>query len=249
LRPHRDRNPDAEFKIVVFVPEANSAALRAELSAAGAGVIGNYSQCSFASSGEGTFFGNDAAEPAVGSAGQLEHAAELRLEMLCPAHALPGVAAAVARVHPYEEPAWDVYPLAAKPDPSAGSGREIELAQAIGIDELILRVKQHLGLERVRLAKSDEHARGAPISRIAACAGAGGSAFEGVHGADVFLTGEMRHHEVLARVAQGKSVILCGHTNTERGYLPRFRERLIAATRERIEVRIASSDREPLCIV
>jgi hypothetical protein len=90
-------------------------------------VIGNYEQCSFNMAGSGTFFGGEGAQPVVGSAGKLEQVDELRLEMVCPARALPAAARAIAEVHPYEEPAWDVYPLAPKPALGFGMGRAVKL--------------------------------------------------------------------------------------------------------------------------
>jgi hypothetical protein len=99
------------YKIVVFVPEENLDAVRSAMAAAGAGVIGNYSECSFASPGTGTFFGSEKADPAVGDAGRLERVPELRLEMVVQAEKAEAVVAAIKAAHPYEEPAYDVYEL------------------------------------------------------------------------------------------------------------------------------------------
>jgi dinuclear metal center YbgI/SA1388 family protein len=248
LSPHLSVDAGADFKLVVFVPKSAADSLREALAAAGAGVIGAYSQCSFNLDGEGTFLGDENTEPAVGSALTLERVPETRLEMVCPQRALPALSGVIARIHPYQEPAWEIYPLAPKPHARAGGGRELALEQPISLAEAVERVKQHLKLDRVRLAASEPHAQGQRISRIAVCAGSGGSVFEG-QSAELFLTGEMRHHDVLARVNAGQSVILCEHTNTERGYLPRLRERLLEATEGRLEVRLAASDREPLVSV
>jgi putative NIF3 family GTP cyclohydrolase 1 type 2 len=87
------------------------------------------------------------------------------------------------------------------------------------------------------------------LSRIAVAAGAGASVFEHCYQAELLVTGEMRHHELLARLDAGQSVVLCEHSHTERGYLPRLRQRLLEATAERVEVRIAQTDREPLTVV
>ncbi len=248
LTPSRSAGA-AEFKVVVFVPHAQVDALRDALAAAGAGVIGNYSHCSFTLDGEGSFFGNADSTPQLGSAERLERVPEIRLEMLCAAGALPAVAAAIRRVHPYEEPAWDVYPLAAKPLPSAGSGRLVRLATPTSLDVLLDRIKQHLGLAQLRLAASDAQRAGAQIRSVALCAGSGGSVFEREREADLYLTGELGHHQILATLARGQSVVLCNHTHTERGYLPRLRERLLELTAQRIEVHISKADREPLEIV
>src|SRR5688572_21889559 len=99
-----------DLKSVVFVPAANVVALRGALSAVGAGVIGEYSECSFELPGTGTFVPGPTANPSVGKRGKLERASEVRLEMVCPRAALGLVATVIEQVHPYEEPAWDVYP-------------------------------------------------------------------------------------------------------------------------------------------
>lgn len=100
------------YKIVLFVPEENVDAVRDAMAEAGAGVIGNYTHCSFASPGTGTFFGGEKADPAVGAAGRLERVPEWRLEMVVPAEKAEAAITAMKAAHPYEEPAYDVYELA-----------------------------------------------------------------------------------------------------------------------------------------
>lgn len=99
------------YKVVVFVPEESLAAVREAMAGAGAGAIGNYTRCSFAAEGRGTFLGGEGASPAVGEAGRLEEVAEWRLEMLAPGDVVEQVVAAMVAAHPYEEVAYDVYRL------------------------------------------------------------------------------------------------------------------------------------------
>jgi hypothetical protein len=101
------------YKIVVFVPEPTGEAVRTAMGAAGAGRIGNYACCSFTTKGVGRFRPVDGADPAIGEIGQLAEVIEERIEMICSESHLKQVLAAIRRVHPYEEPAIDVYPLAA----------------------------------------------------------------------------------------------------------------------------------------
>jgi dinuclear metal center YbgI/SA1388 family protein len=241
--------PGSELKVVVFVPAEHAARLREALSGAGAGVIGNYSQCSFNLAGSGTFFGGEGADPAVGSAGKLEEVEEIRIEMVCPARAVPAVAKAIAEAHPYEEPAWDIYPLAPKPALGFGMGRAVELEATATLDELVRRIKLALNLSWVRLAAAERHQGGQPLRSVALCAGAGGAVFERATGFDLILSGELRHHDVLALNAAGTSVVLCDHTNTERGYLPRFAQRLTKASEQALEVLVSEVDREALVVV
>jgi len=112
--------------------------------------------------------------------------------------------------------------------------------------EAVTRLKAHLGLASLRVATAGTHAAGTPIKRIAVCAGAGGSLFEKVHDADLFVTGEMRHHDVLAKLRAGSSVILSEHTHTERGFLPEFGRRLQSLAEGAIEVLVSERDRDPL---
>lgn len=128
---------------------------------------------------------------------------------------------------------------------ASGQGRLVELDAPVSLDELAGRVKRHLGLARVRIARAARHRSGEPLRTIALCPGAGGSVVAGAT-ADVALTGEMRHHDVLASLLLGRSVLLTEHSHSERGYLPRLRERLLEQLPPGVEVVVSGSDREPL---
>ncbi|MEI9947418.1 MAG: Nif3-like dinuclear metal center hexameric protein [Pseudomonadota bacterium] len=250
LIAHPARPASAEFKLVVFVPPAHVPSLRRALSRElGAGNIGNYSECGYELEGRGSFFGNEAAAPRVGERGKLEFVPETRLEMRCPASALKDLARVIDAHHPYEEPAWDLYPLATPPRANVGAGRLLELDAPISISEAVARLKAQLELPTLRVATAGTHAAGAPIARIAVCAGAGGSLFEKVHAADLFVTGELRHHDVLAKVRAGSSVILSEHSHTERGYLPEFGRRLENLADGQMQVLISERDKDPLRMV
>jgi len=120
----------------------------------------------------------------------------------------------------------EVHPIAPDAlDPTVGAGRQAVLVRPRPLDELLPALAAHLGLRHLRVAGASRD-----IGSVAVCPGAGGSLFETVDAADLFLTGEMRHHDVLARVEAGQCVVLTDHTNTERGYLPVFAGRLAEAT-------------------
>ncbi len=97
------------YKLVWFVPASHLRATRDAVFVAGAGWIGAYSRCSWATLGEGTFFGGEGTQPALGEAGRDETAAEYRVETVVPPGKLTAVVEALRRAHPYEEPAFDVY--------------------------------------------------------------------------------------------------------------------------------------------
>ena len=105
----------ADRKLVVFVPAEALDAVRDALFAAGAGRIGSYERCSWYAEGTGTFFGGEGADPAIGEAGREERVAELRLETVYPVEREGEVVRALRAAHPYEEPAFDLYPLAEPP--------------------------------------------------------------------------------------------------------------------------------------
>ena len=238
--------PHAELKLVTFVPAEHAARLRAALAAAGAGHIGDYSECSSEVPATGTFLGSAATNPAVGQAGRLETVAELRIEMVCPKGALGRVARVMRDVHPYEEPAWDVYPLVPRPAAGYGMGRALELAEPATLAALVARVKIQVGRQAVRVAASPAHRGGAPVRRVAVCAGSGRTLFEKARGFDVYVTGELSHHAVLAHLAAGASVILCEHSTSERGYLPGYAARFAERAAGAVEALISAVDREPL---
>jgi dinuclear metal center YbgI/SA1388 family protein len=219
--------PDEECKIVTFVPAAEVDRLRSALASAGAGQIGKYSVCSFASPGEGTFFGTDDTRPAVGKKGQLEKVAELRLEMVLSRRAVPLALQTLKAFHPYEEPAIDVYELRPKTLRNVGAGRRVVLDEPVTIQQLAERIRTNLGLTHVQIAPAPgrDHEK---FDRVGICPGAGASLAEAARRelCPIFFTGEMKHHEVLEANAQGQGVILAGHSNTERGYLPRLAEKL-----------------------
>jgi len=248
IEPHADLPPSERFKLVVFVPADDVDRLRDALSAAGAGVIGNYSHCTFNLAGQGTFLGGETTDPAVGRRGRLERVDEVHMEMVCSAEAMPAAVRTLVEQHPYEEPAYEIYALAPRPRHNTGQGRVVTLREPAPLTAIVDRIKRHLGLEHVRLAVGDGRTEDAPIRTIALCPGAGGSVLTG-EAADLYLTGEMRHHDVLDANARGTSVILTDHTHTERGYLPTLRRRLADELDGRLDVTIAEQDADPLRIV
>lgn len=144
---------------------------------------------------------------------------------------------------------------------NGGMGRFVQLKEPISMKTLVERVKSHLKLEHIQVALAPAH-RGenldkANISKISLCAGSGSTVFqegeEYSEQTEVFFTGEMSHHEALFFVESGKSVIVCGHSNTERGYLPSLKKDLEPELKKswdgEVEVIISETDKDPLEIV
>lgn len=245
LTPHAEGGK--QVKIVTFVPPHEVDRLRDALAAAGAGLVGAYSLCSFASNGVGTFLGGPDTKPTLGRAGQFERVNETRLEMVCTRKALPLAVELLRQFHPYEEPAMDVYELAAKPVRNAGAGRRLVLDKPGTVAELAQRLKVFLKRDRIRYALAGEDRL---VTRIGVVPGSGASLSKLAHqeACEVFVTGEMKHHEVMGALHAGVSVILGNHTSTERGYLPRLAARLqsLAPT---IECVVSKVDCDPLTTV
>lgn len=126
----------------------------------------------------------------------------------------------------------------------AGQGRLVELEDPVELTQLTERIKIFLGLKSVRTA---EAVTSQPIRTIALCAGAGTDAFKGIK-ADCYLTGEMSHHNILAATLNGTHIILCEHTNTERGFLPRLASMIQSKADSKINMTISKQDRDPLSL-
>jgi dinuclear metal center YbgI/SA1388 family protein len=122
-----------------------------------------------------------------------------------------------------------------------GGARIVELETPVKLPTLGKRIKDNLGLSQLQTAKANDKA----IKTIALCAGSGIGALKNIS-ADCYLTGEMKHHDVLGAVETGTSVILCGHTETERGYLKILRRRLLDDTEKAIDVILSKADAAPL---
>src|SRR5205823_3949349 len=145
----RARDEARQCKVVVFVPDADLVRVSDALFGAGAGHIGQYSECSFRLAGTGTFFGSDASNPTIGQKGRREEVSEWRLEVVCPEKRVPEVIAAIRQSHSYEEPAYDIYPL--RPRPSRwGDGRLGSLPQAVALGNLAQTVKDSLRASAVQ---------------------------------------------------------------------------------------------------
>ncbi len=213
VRPLRRGEAARQCKVVVFVPDTDLGRVSDALFAAGAGRIGQYSECSFRLAGTGTFFGSDAANPTVGQKGRREEVSEWRLEAVCPESAVEQVVAAMRRAHSYEEPAYDVYPLRPGPSP-AGEGRLGKLPRPLPLADLAQAVQTALAAKLVQTV--GDPAR--PVERVAIACGAGGEFLNDAARAraDAFLTGEMRFHDYLSAQAQGVALVLPGHYATER---------------------------------
>ncbi|WP_456432232.1 Nif3-like dinuclear metal center hexameric protein [Thermosulfuriphilus sp.] len=199
-------------KLVVFVPKGYEEAVRKSLWTEISGRIGHYYHCSFGALGEATFTSPLKARPFRGEPGVLSRIAEWRLEVLLPESEITRVLKRFRKVHPYEEIAYDVYPLKGK-SPLLGYGCLGELEKPISFEDFCLRVIKALSAPGLKALKAKE-----PVRRIAVCGGAGSSLIRlaAQKGADCLVSGEIKHSEALIAQEIGLSLIDAGHFETER---------------------------------
>lgn len=202
-------------KIIVFTPESHLTSLRKAMAQAGAGVIGNYHECSFELRGNGTFKPNSNARPYVGEADQFETVAEVRLEMIARQRDLSRILKTIYASHPYEEPAVDVYPLLNSARHGLGCIGNFE--QDMNFNDLCEAVQSKLGAKTLRISGEP----GKRIKRLGICTGSGGSLLSKVinQGADAYFTGELGYHDFQTAKDNGLAVIEAGHWTTEQCFI------------------------------
>ncbi len=233
-----------EVKIVTFVPEKDVEVVANAIFKSGAGVIGDYSSCSFRTAGTGTFLGSEKSNPAVGQAGKFESVAEIKLESIAPINRLPTIVAALRAAHPYEEPAMDIVQLVSPPN-GAGIGRIGRFDQPTDRQEIISALKNALNLDQLLIAGPNE----GKASTAAICAGAGGDFLPDAlaQNADIYITGELRHHDAIAAAREGMTVICTLHSNSERITLTKLSERL-SSLMPQVQWKLSQADRDPFVI-
>lgn len=221
--PLTNRHQDKFYKIVVFVPEEAVEDVRNAMADAGAGLIGLYTHCSFRVQGTGSFVPMPSAQPYVGEVGKLEEVDEYRLEMVCAGSWVEYAVEAMIDKHPYDEVAYDLYELANEPI-IYGYGRVGTLQEETTLGEYADRVISTLGVKFPKVI-GDPNKK---IKRVAFCGGGGSSLFHEAADAraDVYVTGDTKHHDILDAEALGLAVIDAGHFETERPGMISLTERL-----------------------
>jgi dinuclear metal center YbgI/SA1388 family protein len=205
-----------QVKVVTFMPEDAVDAVIAALGTAGAGRIGDYEQCAFTTGGTGRFVASAGTHPAAGTAGAANAEPEVRVEMIAPRGRADAIVEALIAAHPYEEPAFDVYPVASNH----------ALGGCIGTwggswDELVERAIAAFEPEGLRCRRAGPNrtprriavSPGAGESRIAAAAAAG---------CDVLVSGDIAHHRAVEATDRGLSIIDVGHAASERPGMARL---------------------------
>lgn len=199
------------LKLVTYIPEDQLESVRSALFSAGAGVIGNYDQCSFGTSGYGTFRGNEDSNPFVGRRGELHTEKEVRFETIVPRHLVSRIISALLSAHPYEEVAYDLIPLENE-YAIVGSGMIGELQEPADETSLLESVRQIFGCQMIRHTALLNR----KISRIAVCGGSGSFLISKAiaEGADLFISADLKYHDFFEA---DKKIVLAdiGHYESE----------------------------------
>jgi len=199
------------LKLVTYIPEDQLETVRSALFSAGAGVIGNYDQCSFGASGYGTFRGNEESNPFVGEPGELHAEKETRFETIVPRHLVSKIISALLAAHPYEEVAYDLIPLE-NDFPTVGAGMIGELSVPTDETNLLASIRQIFGCKMIRHTSLLNR----KISRIAVCGGSGSFVISKAitEGADLFISADFKYHDFFEA---DKRIVLAdiGHYESE----------------------------------
>ncbi|MBM3921874.1 MAG: Nif3-like dinuclear metal center hexameric protein [Sphingomonadales bacterium] len=198
-------------KLVTYVPLQHTEPVRQALFDAGAGQIGNYSECSFSVAGEGTFMPGAAARPFVGANGQRHQEKENRLEVLFPVYLQGALLEALHKAHPYEEVAYELLPLD-NANHTLGAGLVGELAEPVEEAVFLTQLAHRFGARPVRHSPL----LGRPIRRVALCGGAGSFLIPNAlsAGADIFITADLKYHDFF--LADGRMILAdIGHFESE----------------------------------
>lgn len=213
LRPLEILQPKEDMlcKLVTFCPTEHASNVREALFEAGAGHIGNYDSCSFNLQGEGTFRGNENTHPFVGQKGHLHTEPETRIETIFPSHLQKNVICALLTSHPYEEVAYDIYPLK-NAFQQVGAGCLAQFDSPLSEEEFLKHIQKSLHIPVLRHSPL----KGKPIQKVAICSGSGGFLLPMVlaRKVDAYITSDLKYHD-FQQAYQQVLLIDAGHYETE----------------------------------
>lgn len=204
--------PQNLLKLTTFVPHEHLQAVSSAVFAAGAGTIGDYDSCGYILEGKGSFRALEGANPFVGQKGQVHQEPESRLETVVPKHALQKVLSALFQAHPYEEVAYDVYPLE-NTFPETGAGMIGELTDTMNAADFVDFLKKQMDLQVVKATPLLKKG----VRKVAFCGGSGAFLIPTAiqQGADVYITGDIKYHEFF-QAEDRLTLFDIGHYESER---------------------------------
>jgi len=229
------------LKLVTFIPESHLEKVRSALFEAGAGVIGNYDQCSFTVAGRGSFRAGVNANPFVGESGKIHFENEIRLESILYSHIKESVIKALLSVHPYEEVAYDLYPLD-NDNFETGLGCSGEFDQQMSESDFLNLISSTFLAGGVRYSKQT----GRPVKKVALCGGSGASLISNAiaAGADAFVTADIKYHNFFD--ADNKILLVdTGHFESEK-FTTEILYELIVKKFPKFAVRFSETNTNPI---
>jgi len=201
----------AQYKLIVFVPEGHIEKVASAIFENGGGIIGEYSNCSFRTKGQGSFKGSKKTSPSIGKKLNYEKTDEIKLEVLIDSWKLNEILSAIRSVHPYEEIAYDVYPLNNE-NVNYGIGAIGELHTAMNQREFFNHVSKSLKINNFRYTTGKTN----KIKTVAVCGGSGSEVIPAAikKGADALITADIKYHTFFDN--ERKILLIdAGHYETE----------------------------------
>ncbi len=234
-----------QYKLIVFVPELFLDRVSQAIFEAGGGRIGNYNKCSYRVTGTGTFEGNEESKPLLGTSENFEQVEEIKLEVILDKWNLQSVIAEMLSAHPYEEPAYDIYPLE-NDNVNYGYGAIGNLNKALSEKEFLQLVSKSLKADNLRFCSGT----GRKIKKVAVCGGSGVQYLNAalIKGADAYVTADIKYHDFQA--AEKRILFVdAGHYETEIHSLNALKKELLAfvnTKKESSEIIVNSSSTNPV---
>jgi dinuclear metal center YbgI/SA1388 family protein len=235
------QNGQNNYKLIVFVPVESLQEVADAVFKAGAGAIGNYSHCSFSSAGLGTFFPLEGAKPAIGKKGKFENVEEIKFESIVPAEKIADVVKAMKAAHPYEMPAFDVIKLYETTD-KIGLGRIGLLKKPVQLSAILKKIRVATGAKAAGIIGPKKRL----VKKAAVCAGSCSKLIMNViaEKCDLYLTGEIKHHQAIAAQEAGVTVVCLSHTVSERFILKKVAKELQKSLKT-VKILISKKDKDP----
>ena len=233
-------------KFAVYVPETHEEAVLEAINKGRGGYIGNYSYCTFQTLGVGTFKPGEGADPFLGKEGELKKVKEKKIETIVERKDIQALLGQVKKAHPYEEVAYDLYPLEISIS-KTGLGRIGRLPEKQFAEDFIQHLKKALHIKEVRYV-GDLHRE---ISKVAILNGSGGDFIQQAQraGADIFVTGDLKYHEAQDAMQEGISIVDIGHYESEIIFNQFIKNYLDSKLKEEVEIYVAQDLQNPFKVL
>jgi dinuclear metal center YbgI/SA1388 family protein len=244
----QESKKDDTCKLVIFVPKQHQREVLTSLFASGAGQIGNYDCCSFKSTGTGTFMPRQGAKPFLGKRNELNEVDETRIETIVTQKDLPKILENVIKSHPYETPAYDVYPLLT-PE-FVGFGRVGDLETPMALKDFARYVKNALNLPCLKIAGDSE----LRVEKVAVCSGSGSGFMKSflASKAQCYVSGDLHYHDARETQANNRGLLDIGHFASEHIMVQMLVQRLWVAVEEKnlgVSVDACGLEKDPFRII